>query len=185
MQHPDGSLHVGERHGRTLASWHIAQGSTNDCGPHVVTEAVNFWKGEALLSADDVARSMNRPRVGMGLLPLVVRRVPNWATFPWGIADELRVHGIPARWQLKASEDDLQAALREDRLIMPIFGEPLRRQGLSFTGWSHVVLLEGWDPATETYWFVDSARTSAPTSRPRAEFVQLWGNMGRLIVETR
>ncbi len=185
MQHSDGSWHVGERHDRTLASWHIAQGSTSDCGPHVVAEAVNFWTGEARLQADEVARRMNRPRVGAGFPLVVVRRVPNWATFPWGIADELRAQGVPAGWKLNASEDDLHAALRDDRLAMPIFGEPLRRKGLRWTGWSHVVLLEGWDPATETYWFVDSARTSAPTSRPRAEFLQLWGNMQRLLVETR
>ena len=60
----------------------------------------------------------------------------------------------------------------------------LRRRGLRWTGWSHVAILCGWEPAEERYWFVDSSRASAPTSRPRAEFLRLWGNMGRLLVET-
>jgi hypothetical protein len=145
--------------------------------------AVNFWHGQTLLGAEQVAREMNRPRLGIGLPPLVVRRIPNWATFPWGMSDILRLHGLDARWHMRASEADLQKMLLEDRLLMPIFGEPLRRQGLKWKGWSHVALLTGWDPTAQTYYFVDSARTTAPSQRPRDEFIRLWNNMGRLLVE--
>lgn len=184
MKLDDGTLTLAPRHGRELASVHLYQGNSNDCGPHVVTMAVNFWHGRAILDADKVARAMNRPRLGLGLPPLVVRRVPGWATLPWGIADMLRAHGIPARWRAGASEADLHRALAEDRLLMPIYGEPWQRRGLRWTGWSHVALLCGWEPATERYWFVDSSRTTAPSSRPRDEFLRLWGHMGRLLVET-
>lgn len=184
MQHPDGRLAVAERHERTLESCYISQGASNDCGPHVVTMAINFWLGETVLAAEDVAREMNRPRLGVGLPPLVVRRIPNWATFPWGIVDVLEAHGVPARWRMRASEDDLRRALAEDRIAMPIFGEPLRRKGWRWDGWSHVAILSGWDPATETFWFVDSSSSVVPASRPRGEFVKLWGNLGRLLVET-
>ncbi len=185
MQHPDGSLSVADRHARPLAHYHIAQGDTNDCGPHVVTTAINFWLGQDVLAAHTVAQAMNRPRWSAGFPPLVVRRIPNWATFPWGIADMLRQHGIPARWRLRASEDDLLRALREDRLAMPVYGEPLRRRGWRFTGWSHVVILAGWTPATNTFQFIDSSQLTAPTSIPRDRFLNLWGNMGRLLVEIR
>lgn len=184
MRREDGSLWVGERHARSLADYHVAQGDTNDCGPHVVTMAVHFWQGNTELDIAAVARAMNRPRLGVGFPPLVIRRIPNWATFPWGIADMLRQHGIPARWRLRASEADLQRALDEDRLVMPIFGEPWRREGRRWTGWSHVALLTGYDPASETYWFVDSAQSTSPTDKPRADFVRLWGNVGRIMVET-
>ncbi len=184
MIHDDGTLTLAPRHAREIASYHVNQGRSNDCGPHVVAMAVNFWHGRAVLDAAEVARAMNRPRLGIGFPPLVVRRIPAWATFPWGIADVLRANDVPARWRARASEDDLRRALAEDRLLMPIYGEPLRRRGLRWTGWSHVAILCGWEPAEERYWFVDSSRATAPTSRPRAEFLRLWGNMGRLLVET-
>lgn len=185
MKLADGTLTLAPRHEREIAGYHLHQGRSNDCGPHVVAMAVNFWHGRAVLDAAEVARAMNRPRLGVGFPPLVVRRIPAWATFPWGIADVLRANGVPARWRARASEDDLHRALAEDRLLMPIYGEPLRRRGLRWTGWSHVAILCGWEPAEERYWFVDSSRASAPTARPRAEFLRLWGHMGRLLVETR
>jgi hypothetical protein len=179
------NLQIADRHGRSIASTHLFQGDTDDCGPHVVTMAVNFWHGEDRLNAPDVARTMNQPRVGVGFPPLVIRRIPNWATFPWGMADMLRLHGIPARWRLLASEDHLHRALRENRLLMPIYGEPFRRIDGRWRGWSHVVLLVGWDATNEEYLLVDSTRHTAPTTMPRAEFMRKWRNMGRLLVETR
>jgi hypothetical protein len=184
MQRPDGSLFVGPRHDRPIEDAHIPQGDTNDCGPHVVTMAVNFWHGEQRLDPHTVAAAMNRPRLRKSLLPVVVRRLPNWATFPWGIVDALAEHGVPARWRTRASEDDLHRALREDRLLMPIFGEPFKREGWRWKGWAHVALLVGWNPASASYWFVDSARTNAPTSKGREHFRRLWDNMGRILIET-
>jgi hypothetical protein len=185
MEHIDGTLMIAARHGREIASYHIDQGDSNDCGPHVVAMAVNFWRGRDLLQVDAVARAMNRPRFGVGFPPLVVRRIPNWATLPWGIADMLRQNGFAARWRLFASEDTILRALREDRLVMPIYGEPFRRRGARWTGWSHVAILCGWSPDPPRYLFVDSSASSAPSSRPREDFLKLWRNMGRLMVEIR
>lgn len=184
MQRPDGSLIIAERHGHKIEDVHIPQGNTNDCGPHVVTMAVNFWRGEPRVQAPAVAQAMNHPRLRRSILPLVVRRIPNWATMPWGIVDALGEYGVPARWTMRASEDDIRRALREDRLVMPIFGEPFKRDGWRWKGWAHVVLLTGWDPAAGVYWFVDSAHSHAPTSKPRDYFMSLWENMGRILIET-
>jgi hypothetical protein len=126
---------------------------------------------------------MNRPKLQSGWPPLIVRRVPNWATFPWGISDMLTAHDVPARWRLRATEDDLHRALHDDRPVLPIFGEPLRREGWRWTGWSHVAILTGWDPAVGAYWFVDSARTVVPSSRPRDDFLRYWDNLGRILIE--
>ncbi len=183
---PDHDLRLDRLHGRALASYHVWQRATNDCGPHVVTLALNFTRGRHdAFDAPSMARAMNRPRIGGGFPPLVVRRIPGWATFPWGMVDMLRLHGVPARWRLFAGEGDLIRALDENRLAMPIYGEPFRRKGWRWTGWSHVVLLAGWDAANQAYVFVDSAQRHAPTHMPRAEFLRLWRNMGRLLVETR
>lgn len=184
MQRPDGSLFLAERHGRPLEHYHIDQGDTDDCGPHAVAMAVNYWHGRTILAADAVAREMNRPRLGLGFPPLVVRRIPHWATFPWGMTDMLRQYGIPARWRFGAGEADLRRALREDRLALPMFGEPLRCDGWKWAGWAHIAIVCGWTPHDETVWFVDSSHDDAPFGRPRDEFLALWRSMRGLLVET-
>lgn len=182
---PNDDLHITERHGRTLDNYHVWQRDTNDCGPHVVAMAINFWRGNDERDATAIAQEMNRPRVGVDFPPLVVRRIPNWATFPWGMVDMLRLHGIPARWRFLASEDHLFRALDQNRLVMPIYGEPFRRIDGRWRGWSHVVHLIGWDAERQQYLFVDSSQRVAPTTMPRDDFLRKWRNMGRLLVETR
>ncbi|NDJ74828.1 MAG: hypothetical protein GYB65_01100 [Chloroflexi bacterium] len=175
------TLWLPARHGHQLATYHVFQGDTNHCGPSVATMAVNFWHGKTVLDAQRTAHAMNWPRMGWGIPPLVIRRVPNWATFPWGIADMLRRNGLQARWRWLATETHIQEALAAGRIPMPIFGEPLRRRGWRPDGWGHVAVVVGWSP--DRMWFVDSSERTAPTSRPRAEFLRLWHNMGQLLVE--
>ena len=100
--------------------FHQYQGQTNDCAPFTVVMVINALTGANLRGAD-VAREMNRPRL-RGVIP-VVRRIPGWATFPWGIVDELERHHVRSRWRFGATDIDLFAALREQRLALPIFGE--------------------------------------------------------------
>ncbi|WP_119071928.1 hypothetical protein [Aggregatilinea lenta] len=182
MQRDDGSLWLEQRHDRAIERYHHAQGSTNDCGPHSAAAALGFCTGTPVDPAV-LTHEMNRPRVQMGIPPLVVRRIPGWATLPWGIADVLRVHGLNASWRMRASEDDLHRALREERIPLPIFGEPFRRHGLRWTGWSHVAVVAGWSPTEGAYWFVDSARADPLSARAQDQFLRLWNNMGSLLVE--
>lgn len=160
-----------------ILPFHQHQGQTNDCAPFTVAMVINALRNENLSGAW-LAQEMNRVRLSPRGIPLpVVRRIPNWATFPWGIVDELARHHIRARWRLGASENDLVAALRENRLALPIVGE---RQPL----WAHVKIIVAHDPA-RGWGFVDAAH-------PRAEIVWdspqrfnlLWNNWGRLLVET-
>jgi hypothetical protein len=173
-----------ERHGQVLVDYHRHQGQTNDCGPHVVVLVIHYWYGTSQPVPADIAQTMNRPRWQRGFPPVIVRRIPGWATFPWGIVDLLRAHNIPARWRLWANEQHLLRALAEGRVAMPIFGEPLRRRGWRWAGWSHVAALTGWDAEQAEYWFVDSARHHAPASYSRQEFMRWWRNMGRIMIET-
>jgi hypothetical protein len=179
------SVFLAQRHDHDLAHYHINQGSTEDCGPHVVTMVVNFWHGREVLTAPTTARAMNRLKWQAGWPPLVVRRIPNWATFPWGMVDMLREHDVPARWRLFASADHIFQALSENRIVMPIFGQPFRRRGWKFIGWSHVAILCGWDAEASVFQFVDSAKSHAPSTRPHDEFLRLWRYMGRILIETR
>jgi hypothetical protein len=182
MQRDDGSLWLDQRHGHPIEDYHLAQGSTNDCGPHATAVTLGFSTGIPA-AVKDLIRELNQPRIGLHFPPVMIRRIPNWATLPWGIADVLRAHGLRASWRFRASEADLQRALAADRIPLPIFGEPFRRRGLRWTGWSHIAVLAGWDPAARAYWFVDSARTDPLAARGQDQFRREWANLGHLLIE--
>ncbi len=151
------------------------QGRHNSCGPYTTATVINALCATGLEGAA-LAAEMNRP-VFRGILP-VVRRIPNWATFPWGMVDVLRQHGLDAHWRIFAGIGWLRTALQQGSLLMPITGEwrPL---------WSHVMTLLAWDeqqgwgfantahPGRQLFWLDD--RT----------FQKRWKAMGRWVVEIR
>jgi hypothetical protein len=166
-------------HVEQLLKYHQYQGQSNDCAPFSVAIVVNTLKDAVIVEGDQLAMEMNQPRLRwVGPLPVpLIRRVPNWATFPWGVADVLRQYGIRCRWQFGADPGRLRRALAEDRIALPVIGElrPL---------WAHIKPLaavhpqDGWgfsDPAysgSELVWQSDS------------DFQRLWRNYGCLLVET-
>jgi hypothetical protein len=183
MQRDDGSLIIAQRHNHDLADYHIWQGKSKDCGPHTAATVINFCRGQSIIDPEDLARQMNKPRLGSDLPFVHIRRIPNWATFPWGIADVFKAYGLKPRWRFGATESDLRQSLREDRLLMPIFGEPFQRRGIKWHGWSHIALLAGWEPGK--YWFIDSSKETAPTYKSEQDFLRMWRGMGRILVEVR
>jgi hypothetical protein len=162
-----------------LLKYHQYQGQTNDCAPFTIAIVVNAVRNESMLDGWKLAREMNRPRVNWwGPLPtLVVRRIPNWATFPWGIADVLKSHGIKCRWRFAATTDDLHRALNEDRIAMPVVGEirPL---------WAHVKPLAAYHPHVG-FGFCDPASNGTELAwQSEQEFERLWKNYKHLLIET-
>lgn len=160
-----------------VARYHQSQGRSNDCAPFTVAIAVNALTGSQIDGAI-LAEVMNQPRRWLGPLPIpVIRRIPNWATFPWGIADQLQRYAIAARWRFGASEGDLIAALEQNRIAMPIVGS-------LWPAWAHVKILAAHDP--ELGWgFVDPARPDGSLTWEGArQFEKLWANYGHLLVET-
>src|SRR3972149_2740931 len=104
-----------------LAHYHQWQGRSNDCGPFTTAIVLNTFRGEKIFDGKTLALEMNRPRLRWyGLLPfLVIRRIPDWATLPWGIADTLTQNGVRARWRFGATKDDLLNALNQSRAPIP------------------------------------------------------------------
>ena len=123
-------------HELTLLKALYFQGQSNDCGPYTTATALKALRGINLDPAELAAR-MSRP-VWRGPL-FVVRRVPNWATFPWGIVDVLREYGVKAHWRLFSSPEQLWQGLEQGRVLMPVIGSwrPV---------WAHVMSLVPWDP---------------------------------------
>lgn len=162
-----------------LLRYHQYQGQSNDCAPFSAAIVINTVRDAVVASGRQLAQDMNRPRVGrLGPLPVpVVRRIPNWATFPWGVADVLRQYSVACRWQFGASPQTLRRALAEDRIVLPVIGEirPL---------WAHMKPLAAVDPAAG-WGFCDPAHSGAELVwQADADFLRQWGNYGRIIVET-
>jgi hypothetical protein len=156
----------------TALQW---QGDRNDCGPFTTVTVINGLLG-LNLDAIQLATQMNRP-VWRGPL-FIVRRVPNWATFPWGMVDVFRSYGLKANWRAFAKPDALLQALQNGVVAMPIIGEwrPL---------WAHVMALVAWDS--------DKGWGFANTQNDNHEidwwsdniFRPQWRSMARLLIEVK
>lgn len=149
------------------------QGFSNHCAPYTIASVVNALR-QVRLEGANLAEEMNHP-VWRGLIP-VVRRIPNSATFPWGIADMLRTYGLKARWRLFAKPESMIEGLPQGKIYMPIIGswKPV---------WAHVITLVAWDP--QLGWGL--ANTQHPEAFIEwvedAKFRSMWRKMGNLLVE--
>jgi hypothetical protein len=176
---------------RPVYRYHQYQGLTNDCGPTSLAIAANaLWEREEL-NGPDVAEAMSHVAFEWRPFPhLVVPRVPNWATFPWGIVYYLRKHDLPARWGLFGTVDRLRRNLLANRVTIVVIGEPLRWQRWEYRGWAHVKILFGYTPG-QGFLFVDPgySRLDLPWKRHglfwqgEDEFRRQWRNMLRIYIE--
>ena len=112
------------------------QGYSNDCGPYTTASVINGLLGDKVNPAT-LAAEMSKP-ARKGLLYLI-RRIPNWATFPWGMVDIFRRYGLEARWKIWSSPDELLRLLKFGGICLPILGS-WRPLG------AHVMALIAWDP---------------------------------------
>jgi hypothetical protein len=112
------------------------QGSTYDCGPYAAASIINGLLGEKLDPAK-LAKEMSKP-TWKGLF-FLVRRIPNWATFPWGMVDIFRRHSLDAHWKILASQGEIIQILNSGGIVLPILGQwkPLE---------AHIMSLVAWDP---------------------------------------
>lgn len=155
-----------------LLKSHQFQGKLNDCGPFAAAIIMN-----AILNLDlngtNLALGMNHIR-WHGLLP-VIRRIPKWATFPWGVVDVLRENGLSANWKCCGQTSNLFANLLEDKITIVIVGEwkPL---------WAHYLVLVEYHPE-KGFGFVDTAIPSGLVVWKRVyDFHRLWKNYGNLFI---
>jgi len=112
------------------------QGDRNDCGPYTVATVLNALLG-LNLEASQLAKEMDRP-IWRGPM-FIVRRVPNWATFPWGMVDVFCSYGLKSKWKSLVSTEYLLKEITHPKVLIPIIGswKPL---------WAHVMSLVAVDP---------------------------------------
>ncbi len=160
-------------HARSLLDALQCQGEANNCGPFSVTTVINALKN-LHLEGVVLAQEMNRP-VWRGIL-YVVRRIPDSATFPWGMVDMLRRYGLGARWRLLGNEQRLLQGLEEGRVLLPIIGswKPLAAHVMALVAWDQE---QGWGFANTQYDHHDIHWV------PDEEFRKKWKAMGKLVIE--
>jgi hypothetical protein len=136
---------------------------------------LNGVRGLDIIAAE-LARQMDRP-VWRGPR-FVVRRIPNWATFPWGMVDVFRSFGMRSSWRPLVSYEYLRENLPRGRVLMPIIHswKPL---------WSHVMTLLAWDEK-KGWGFANTQYAHHNLNWVSdATFRKQWGALGRLLIEVR
>lgn len=150
------------------------QGSSNDCGPYTSATVINAMRKQNLIG-DELAKQMNKPR-RRGMF-FVVRRVPNWATLPWGMVDTFRDYDLRARWWFRVPLSYLRPAIANGHVLMPIIGEWRPKP------WAHVMNLVAWDPDKGWGFANTQFKQQRITWHSDSSFQQKWNNYGRLLVE--
>lgn len=176
-----------------LFLWHQYQGeNTNDCAAFCISIVANAFLKEARFEGSAVAREMEKLTLVTRPIPHVtIRKLPNWATLPWGISGYLQSKDIPTKLHWFASTDRLLQNIQEDRFTIVIVGDLLK-------GWAHAKVLYGHEPTgpqpERGYYFVDPGypKEWSRPQHPRGvfwqqedEFRQQWNNLFRILVDLR
>ena len=99
----------------TLVTNHLFQAQSNNCGPFCAAMVINMVKGSHI-DGNDLAQSMNRPR--FNLFYPIIRRIPDFATFPWGITDTLAENNILSTWKFFNYYSDLINLLPQKNILI-------------------------------------------------------------------
>jgi hypothetical protein len=157
----------------SLAQLHQFQDTSNDCGPYCTAMVINFLKVVSL-SGEELGRKMDKMVWRRGVP--IIRRVPNWATFPWGIVDRLKEDNISARWRIFQSEEKLLERLPNQVILIVIIGElcPM---------WTHYKILVARDE--DLGWgFLDPSNKNGNTYwDTHTYFKSCWNNFGRQVIQ--
>ncbi len=195
--------HIYKPHYHTSADlfhWHQYQGSnTNDCAAFSIAIVGNAILNSPHFDGYTVAREMEKVVVASRPLPhITIRKIPKWATLPWGISGYLQSKGISARLRWFGSTDDLLHNIQENRLTIVLIGEPFLREGFKFKGWAHAKVLYGFEPTgpqpEKGFYFVDPGerRERSSSHQPQGvswqdevKFKKEWSNMLRIYIEAQ
>lgn len=171
--------------------YHQYQGASNHCGPTSLAIAANALLGEARFDGERVAQELNdwRRRFPKLFFP----RIRDWATFPWGIVQYLRLQNFHARWHPFGTPERLRRNLHAGQMTIVMIGEPYLWKGVHYTGWAHAKVLFGYSPE-RGFLFVDPASNRSAfaygsfeghglTWQPEDAFARQWRLLLGIFVE--
>jgi hypothetical protein len=152
---------------------HMYQGNSNNCGPCSAAIVLNALIN-LLVTGNDLSTELNSIS-WRGIIP-VVRRIPNWATFPWGLVDLFNNYGIRSRWKIFSKQTDLLSAVVGGKTPIVIIGVWRQR-------WSHYKILAAYDEKLG-FGFIDPGSRSSNISWQREdEFLSQWRFLFNSIIE--
>ena len=157
---------------KNLIQAHYYQGDTNDCGPFSAAIILRALDRTAL-DGWKLSKQMRAIR-WRGILPSL-QRIPNWATFPWGVTNFVREYGLSATWKLRQNNSSLIRALRQGDIPITIIGEwnPL---------WAHYIILVARDENLG-WGVIDPGHYRAEIIwKQPSVFDRLWKNYGRTLI---
>jgi hypothetical protein len=144
---------------------HQFQAQSNNCGPFCAAMSINTIKGTHV-DGNDLALGMNHPSFSF-IFP-VIRRIPDYATFPWGIVNVLGQNSIKSNWRFFFTFSDLSILLPENYLLILLTAtyKPLN---------GHYRILVSLED--DQIGFIDPAYpNSAIHYQPRPSFLLEWQN---------
>lgn len=154
-----------------LVKAHLFQGKTNHCGPYsaaIVLKAFGKPVDIDLLANSAIGWKKNKS------IP-VFRRIPNWATFPWGLVDILRENGFAASWRVLTPKERLMECLLQDIIVIVVTGN-------YFPLWAHYSILVSISEGMVG--LVDPANQETAISwLAEQEFMLRWSKLGRTIIQ--
>lgn len=152
---------------------HQYQGQSNDCGPYCTAILLNYMR-KTDIRGEQLGELMNKI-AWKGIFP-VIQRIKNWATFPWGVCEQFRAHGVKARWRVFTRPEILLSNLVRNIHTILIIGE------LRPKPWAHYLILSAYD-AQKGWGFINSALSSPRIDWiPEAKFEQMWRAYGRISI---
>jgi hypothetical protein len=173
-----------------IYKYHQYQGKTNNCGPTCLAISMNAFIHEFAFNGEHIANELNH--WSKHFPKLIIPRISDWVTFPWGLVQYLKYQNIPGKWSLFGSTDKLIENIKNETITMVIIGEPVRWTNGKYDGWSHIKVLYGYSPGN--FFFVDPAyqkntginreySDSGIYRQSEEEFQKLWKNMLMIFIE--
>ncbi|MEN6300542.1 MAG: hypothetical protein ABFD51_11655 [Anaerolineaceae bacterium] len=151
------------------------QGHTNDCAPFTIATIIKAFNG-IIINGSELARKMDKP-IWRGNY-LSIRRIPHWATFPWGMVDVFREYGFEANWGFFYSTDKLRQNLENGMISIPVLCS-LKPFG------AHVMTLLAWHPA-EGWGFANTQSFAHELYWvSNRQLMKQWNLSGRLLIEVQ
>jgi len=147
------------------------QGITNNCGPFSTAIALNAYLDTDKYQGEKITQQMNESWR---------YRIPNNATWPWGISHYIRQQGVPARVGLFVSERQLHKTIEQNKVVIVLTGG-LETTNINILGrefelkikpWGHYKVLTGYDPK-RGYQFADPQEGKI-VFQPRQDFLDEW-----------
>jgi hypothetical protein len=108
-------MNISSNHTQFLIPLHQYQGTSNNCGPYCTATIINYIY-HSQITGDSISEYMNHLHF-LGWR-LSIKRIPNFATFPWGVTDTLLEYGINSQLMIFTKFEQLCDLLSKNELII-------------------------------------------------------------------